>query len=223
MRDAETGQPANTLQPEDLSTVNTPSASKGEAGKPANPVATPISTDSDSSRTTVAVRAPAMAPATQPRPVVTPVPAQVVHPLRQKAQPQPVHIAPTTPAIVEPSEVELVSDPPGARVEVDGRDDLSCLAPCSLALPPGRHTLSAQTSGYGVARKIFNTPVSGSVFVSLSHNIGTMLLTSDPSGAQVWIDGKDYGPTPVRVRISAGRHHLSVSDGSRQSRRDRSD
>ena len=73
----------------------------------------------------------------------------------------------------------------------------------------------ADSSGYGPARKIFNVPTDGSVFVSMTRNTGTMLLTSDPTGADVLIDGKDYGPTPVRVRISAGRHHLSVSDGIR--------
>jgi hypothetical protein len=226
VRDADADQSASTLQPEDLSTANTPSGRLGSS-KAANPVATPISTDSDSSRTTVAVRAPAAlpkqeapeAPATRPpaipAPTVSPsVAPTATHPLQTQRTPA-VRTVPTPPAPVETPEVELVSDPPGARVEVDGREDLSCLAPCSVPLPPGRHTLFAQTGGYGVARKIFSVPVSGSVFISLSHNIGTMLLTSAPSGASVSIDGKPYGPTPVRVRLSAGRHHLSVSDGNR--------
>ncbi len=57
--DSEANRIVNSRQPEDLSTnesIGKPSASGGKAG---NPAATPISTDSDSSRTTVAVRAPA--------------------------------------------------------------------------------------------------------------------------------------------------------------------
>ena len=73
----------------------------------------------------------------------------------------------------------------------------------------------AELGGYGTARKIFNAPVSGNVFVSMMRNMGMLLLTSKPAGVTVFVDGKDYGPTPVKVRLSAGRHHLSLSDGVR--------
>jgi len=213
--DAESKRVVSTSQPEDLSTTGKPTAldSKGTGSKVTPPVATPISTASDGSSTTVAVRAPA----SRQLPV-KPAPIKPAPLAPTRTQQPPLRIAPTltpTPALAA-SSVELVSDPAGARIEVDGRSDLSCLAPCSLTLNPGRHTLVADSSsGYGAARKIFNVPVSGSVFVSMTRNVGTMLLTSDPSGAQVVIDGKDYGSTPVRARLSAGRHHLSVSDGVR--------
>jgi hypothetical protein len=85
-----------------------------------------------------------------------------------------------------------------------------------VALGQGRHTLFAQLGGYGVARKIFNVPVTGSVFVSMMrNNMGVLLLTSEPVGASVAVDGKEYGPTPVKVKLTAGRHHLSLSDGVR--------
>ena len=72
-----------------------------------------------------------------------------------------------------------------------------------------------ESGGYGVARKIFNVPSEGNIFISMMRSTGTLLLTSEPSGASVLIDGRDYGPTPVRVRLSGGRHHLSLSDGDR--------
>jgi hypothetical protein len=30
------------------------------------------------------------------------------------------------------------------------------------------------------------------------------------------IDGKDVGPTPVHVNLPAGRHHLTLTDGTRR-------
>ena len=113
------------------------------------------------------------------------------------------------------SDVELVSDPPGARVVVDGRADLACLAPCTVPLATGRHTLSADLSGYGIARKIFSAPAAGSIFVSMTRNVGMLMVTSDPVGTDVVVDGRNIGPTPVKIVLAAGRHHLSLSDGVR--------
>jgi hypothetical protein len=220
----------NATPPEDLSSSGRPTSS---ATPPSdltvnNPAATtPIGTDSGGSSTTVAVRTPGPAPSRtavaaankkdEPVAPATALRKTLTVPVRELAHAPTTRVAPPlpTPAPVQNSDVELVSDPPGASVEVDGRSDLACLTPCSVTLGPGRHTLFAQSSGYGTARKIFNVPVSGSVFVSMFKNMGTMLLTSDPEGADVVIDGRNYGPTPVRVRLSAGRHHLSVTDGSR--------
>jgi hypothetical protein len=113
------------------------------------------------------------------------------------------------------SDVELVSDPPGARVVVDNRSDSVCLAPCTVPLGPGRHTLAAELSGYATARKIFNVPVTGSIFISLMRSMGMLVLTSPSGPVTVSVDGNDYGPAPVKIPLSAGRHHLSISDGAR--------
>jgi hypothetical protein len=158
------------------------------------------------------VRAPAARQNQTPSPIVSKPPMSVAQPLTPLRQAVPV---PRPPTPVMTSDVELVSDPPGARVEVDSHSALSCLTPCSLPLGSGRHTLFAELGDYGTARKIFSVPVTGSVFVSMMRNMGMLLLTSDPVGANVLVDGKDYGPTPVKLKLSAGRHHLSLSDGVR--------
>ncbi len=210
-RDQESSRIINVSPPEDLSTTNRP-VSALPADLTAPPVATPIGTNSTGSSTTVAVRAPsikqgpALRPTSQDPVILNPQPSK---PIRQ-----PVPI-PAPPPPIALSDVELVTDPPGARVEVDSRSNLSCLAPCSVPLGAGRHTLFAELTGYGVARKIFNTPLTGSVFVSLMRNMGMLLLTSEPTGATVAVDGRDYGPTPLKVKLSAGRHHLTLSDGLR--------
>ena len=122
-------------------------------------------------------------------------------------------VVPEEPAI---SDVELSADPPGATITVDRRADLSCLAPCSLELPAGRHTLSAELSGFGTAKKIFNVPAEKSIFIALARSMGILLVTSEPSGTRVSVDGRTYGATPVKIRLAAGAHHLSLSDGSRK-------
>jgi serine/threonine-protein kinase len=215
LQDLESKRVVAVGQPEDLSSTNN-KASSPPADLIVPPVATPISTDSSDSSTTVAVRTPAArqvqaAPRNVEAPPVT-APPQPLKPVRQPA----ARLAPVpVPIPVAPASVELVSDPPGARIEVDGRSALSCLAPCNVSLGPGRHTLFAELGGYGTARKIFNVPTAGGVFVSMMRNMGILLLTSQPAGANVFIDGKDYGATPVEIKLSAGRHHLSLSDGSR--------
>src|SRR5581483_5471968 len=48
--------------------------------------------------------------------------------------------------------VELVSDPPGAKMVVDNSLNTTCASPCTLSLTNGRHTMTAELNGYAVAR-----------------------------------------------------------------------
>jgi hypothetical protein len=222
--DAESKRVVNVTPPEDLG-VNHEPTSAPPTDLTVPPVTTPITADSNSSSTTVAVRAPVtkQTPEHPAEPIIPDNPPVVTpavitrEPVKLPVKPvrEPLPVTPAPPAAVITSDVELVSDPPGAQVEVDGRSDLSCLAPCSVALSHGRHTLFAELSGYGTARKIFNVPMTGSVFVSMMRNMGMLLLTTQPDGARVAVDGRDYGPAPVKVPLSAGSHHLSLSDGLR--------
>ena len=209
----DTGRVLTTSTPEDLSTTNRPAA-RTPVDLSVPPAAPPVSTDSSDASTTVTVRTPVARQEPAPPPPVIATPPKPLAALAKTVR-EPIRVAPPTPAPVEEAEVELVSDPPGAQVEVDHRSDTSCLAPCSVPLSPGRHTLFAQLQGYGTTRKIFSVPVDGNVFVSMNRNVGTLLFTSNPAGADVKVDGKDYGPAPITIHLSAGSHHLSISDGSR--------
>jgi serine/threonine protein kinase len=210
----ESARIVSATPPEDLTTANKQSSAPPVDLTTAPPVATPIGTDSSNSSTTVAVRTPVV------RNGQAPVPSDELRkpPLRQVAKPvrEPTPIAlPTHPPTVSMADVEIVSDPPSARVAVDGRSDVSCSTPCSLPLAPGRHTLLAELGGYGNTRKIFSVPISGNVFVSMTRSMGVLLLHSDPEGSTVTVDGRDLGPTPLEVKLAAGRHHLSLSDRGR--------
>lgn len=112
------------------------------------------------------------------------------------------------------ADVELVTDPPGGKVVVDSRQ--SCLSPCSIPLANGRHTLTAELTGYTLAQKIIQVPEDVNVFLPLVRSVGVLLVSSEPRGSQVAVDGKPYGRTPVTLHLPAGAHHLTISDGDRR-------
>jgi serine/threonine protein kinase len=203
--DQESKRVVTVAPPEDLSATSR-QASAPPADLTTAPVLAPVAAGTNSGTTTVDVRVPIARHAIQRE---TP-PVQDAPPAKLRA---PARNVPSPAETI--SDVELVGDPPGARVVVDNRADTACLAPCNVSLAPGRHTLSAELGGYGTARKIFNVPLEGSVFVSMLRNMGMLMLTSEPAGTTVTIDGKDMGPTPVRVNLPAGPHHLSLTDGAR--------
>jgi len=202
-QDLETNGAVTSAPPEDLSAT-----SKQTTAPPADlttaPVLAPVTSGASAGNPVAAVRVPATRPEVRQEEPTAPV-----------AKPRPLVRSAASRAETV-SNVELNSDPPGARVVVDNRSDLACLAPCSVSLLAGRHTLSAELVGYGTTRKIFNAPLEGSVFVTMERNTGLLMLTSEPAGTEVMIDGKDIGPTPVHVNLPAGKHHLTLTDGTRR-------
>jgi tRNA A-37 threonylcarbamoyl transferase component Bud32 len=142
-----------------------------------------------------------------PAPVPTPAQAPVPAPKRKLL---PVRLSKP---VVTSAEVNFGSDPLGANVMVDGMN--SCLAPCSITLANGRHTLAATLDGYTTARKIFSVPADASVFLEMARSVGVLLVSSEPPGASVNVDGSMAGTTPLTLRLSPGLHQVSVWDGRR--------
>jgi serine/threonine-protein kinase len=136
------------------------------------------------------------------------VPKKGPAPVRQARQ-----VAKQMPSVPSSNEVQLLTDPPGALITVDGSQ--SCTTPCSFTLTHGRHTLAATLPGFGIARKIFNVPQELSLILPLTKSVGVLLVSSEPSGARVNVDGQSAGTTPVTLRLTPGVHRLSVWDGSR--------
>ena len=118
--------------------------------------------------------------------------------------------APTTAA------VGILTDPPSADIVVDGDLARSCTTPCTLSLPPGRHTLSASVDGFSRAQRIFSLPQDKSLFIAFTRQLGTLLVTSTPSGLAILIDGKNYGQTPATLHLAPGEHRLLVKNGTAQ-------
>ncbi len=112
--------------------------------------------------------------------------------------------------------MELLSDPAGAKIVVDNSAGTSCTSPCTLSLTDGRHTLTAQMDGYNLARRIFTVPDNNSLFIPLSKSTGVLVASTVPNGSILYVDGKQYGRTPLTLRLPAGLHHLLLVYGSMQ-------
>jgi hypothetical protein len=107
--------------------------------------------------------------------------------------------------------VQLLTDPPGATITVDGNGATSCKTPCILSVPQGRHTLSTQLDGYRPYPRIFNVPGESDLFLKLARAQGTLSITSSPAGATIQING-DQKPqkTPATFAVPPGSYHVRV-------------
>ena len=122
-----------------------------------------------------------------------------------------------TAAIPQVGQLAVVSQPAGAEVIVDGQ--LRGVTPLTLALPSGAHAL--QLNREGAAKSIAVTIKPGAEvmhYVDLETrpaapvaNVGQLVVTSEPSGARVTIDGQARGVTPVTIpEVAAGQHAVGI-------------
>lgn len=123
------------------------------------------------------------------------------------------------PALAKPTGtagIDMLTEPPGARIIVDNRPDFACNTPCTLSLPSGRHTLTAELDGYAVARRIFTVPEDTSQYIALTKNMGVLEITSIPSGSAIFVDGKSFGYTPATLHLPVGPHRVQLVNGSQR-------
>ena len=108
--------------------------------------------------------------------------------------------------------IQLLTDPPGAQVSIDGNSALSCKSPCMLSLSSGRHTLNAQLSGFRAFPRVFNVPQDGDVFLQLTKASGTLSVTSNPPGATIEINNEMQSRhTPALFNLSPATYHVRVA------------
>jgi hypothetical protein len=120
-----------------------------------------------------------------------------------------------------PVPVQFTSEPAGARVVVDGRPQWACTTPCSIELPRGKHEYLASLQGFRSARaplEAAGEPLK--IAIGLERIVGTLALSSNPSGADVYVDGrKQPDRTSARLSLAPGYHLIRVQSGSRVSER----
>jgi hypothetical protein len=121
--------------------------------------------------------------------------------------------APAAPLII-PGQMAIDSTPQGAQVSVDGRTDASYVTPFALTnLQPGQHSISVTKAGYGSDSRTVNV-LSGSratVVVHLAQLMATLVVNSDPAGANIYVDGRDMATkTPAQVSVDKGQHVILV-------------
>jgi len=69
-------------------------------------------------------------------------------------------------------------------------------------------------AGFNPTRRIFTVPEDNSVFIALPMSIGVLVVTSEPPGSKILVDGKDMGQTPATLRLAVGTHDVTVVNGA---------
>ena len=116
--------------------------------------------------------------------------------------------------------VTVISSPGGATATLDGRSETACTTPCSLDAAPGRHTVALAMPGYQMERRdveVGSGPVEMPPVVLRSH-AGTLMLSSDPAGAAVLVNGRRVPQTtPAQLPLAPGTYQITVEKDGRQS------
>lgn len=102
--------------------------------------------------------------------------------------------------------LEIRSSREGASVRVVGMGGWRKV-PASLDLPSGVHLVEEKAPGGVKSRRMIFLIEKTSVWFGPSR----VRLETEPPGAQVRMDGRAIGRTPVEAPVSAGRHYFSFS------------
>ena len=117
---------------------------------------------------------------------------------------------------IQPATLEFISasEFAGARVEVDGKVEGS--VPVAVRVPPGRHHAVVKKDGFEPWERWIDANENQKVtfdivLAKIQAAPGEILVTSNPSGAEVRINGAPKGKTPMVVEaLVAGQYLVEV-------------
>jgi serine/threonine protein kinase len=192
--------PSTAVPPASVAAV-APAQAKPSPMPPA-PDSTPLPVADEKASAPDVAAAPAKSSPRSDTPVRHPAP------LRMAAGPQPVTV---------------VSSPKGAIATLDGQADTACSTPCTLEVAPGHHSLELSKSGYDLERRDLDVGSSAVEFPAVVMRAveGTLMLSSDPPGAAVLVNGKRQAQvTPAQIQLAPGSYSVTVEwkDGKQATR-----
>ena len=118
-----------------------------------------------------------------------------------------------------PQDVLVTSEPPGATAVLDNNPSVSCKTPCMLSVLPGRHAITVNQDGYQRESReirIIDSPLELPT-VTLRTQSGTLMLTSTPSGAAIFVNDKPFPQTtPAQVSLPPGTYNVRVEKNGLQ-------
>ena len=129
-------------------------------------------------------------------------------------------------APAELGQLTISSEPSGASVLVDG--EARGQSPVTLPLAAGSHAVEIVAGAFSRKQTVNVTrggeasvhveirPTPQSSTTPAATIVGGLEISSDPSGARVWVDDTARGTTPLTLsNLTAGRHQVVVRSGSR--------
>jgi serine/threonine-protein kinase len=181
------------------------------AAPPVSPPVTPPAAPQDAKPSPVGQALPPANP--EPEAVKPAVPAVSAPPPKTERR------VPPQAETVGPQEVMFMTSPAGATVTLDGNPAAACSTPCSLKAAQGRHALSVVLPGYQIERHEFavgSRPLELPPIVMQTVG-GTLMLSSDPAGAAISINGKRIDQvTPAQIPLGLGVYSITLEKGGRQ-------
>jgi serine/threonine-protein kinase len=129
-------------------------------------------------------------------------------------------VRPSTPrAAGKAQDVSVSTYPSGANAVIDGGDGPSCVTPCTLQVPPGRHSLSLQLEGYQEERRDLHVgdEAQEEPLISLRKTAGVLMITTVPEGATITINNKVQSQkTPAQINLPPGSYTVMVDKDGRR-------
>ena len=152
-----------------------------------------------------------------------PAPTPPAEPQTAAAKPpDTVAAAPATPVAPVTYPVTVVSSPGGATITLDGRSQSACTAPCSVNAAPGHHTIAITMPGYQIEHRDVELGNGGMELppVILRAIGGTIMVTSEPAGASILVNGKKLPQvTPAQLNLAPGTYNVTVEKDGKQGTR----
>jgi hypothetical protein len=113
-----------------------------------------------------------------------------------------------------PGKIKVESTPSGAKCYLDG--DYEGTTPLTIKnVSPGSHTIKLTKSGYETWKKTVTVYSDDTTYVSatLQKELGSIYVTSNPSGVKCYLDGDYQGRTPLTIKeVSQGSHKITLKE-----------
>ena len=99
-------------------------------------------------------------------------------------------------------------------MQVDGRSESNWVTPFAWTnLSPGQHSITVSKPGYSTDTRAVEITAGNrtTTVVHLTQLMATLVVKSDPPGANIYVDGRDMGTkTPAQVSVDKGQHVVLV-------------
>ncbi|MBI4425951.1 MAG: PEGA domain-containing protein [Candidatus Kerfeldbacteria bacterium] len=120
---------------------------------------------------------------------------------------------PPTAPVTEYGSITVASEPSGASIWLDGASTNRTTSDTLLKVPTGTHVILLTLSGYRSWRDtvLVRTSLTTSVNARLARTMTGFTVSTDPTGAKIFLDGQDTQlVTPDTVETTAGAHAVLV-------------